>query len=427
MSAIWRRLTRNFSLLLGSQGLTMLFGFTALAVNTRALPVTELGIFLMVQALCELVAKLVSVPTWQLMIKYGAEALETGNRSLFEAVWKLGLVIDLLAALVASGVALLLLLIAPKLAGLGPETSSLGYFYALMILVSSTSMGTGVLRLLDRMGLLAVIDVLAAACVCLAAIILWQSGADLWVYLIVVPFIGALRSAAATIVGWYYQKQTVAQMSGEHGLAQLNTKEALGFALSGSLVSSINGFRQQGELLIVGAILGPATAALFAVAYRIAAIPARVAEAARQAVYPEIAKLVAHSDIEAASKLAFRLSGLGCILVLPILIVLFFVGDEFLILGFGTKYADAQVMMLYLVAAAGIYLATFALGPLVQLTMGGPRFLLISGAAFVGFLLFAPIGPLIAGRDGAGWGAVVFSVLLALFLYLQIIRRKVGS
>src|SRR5574338_1715807 len=99
---LYRRLARNSAYLAGGMAASALFMMLAAVVNARALSAREFGLLVLFQSATMLVATLMSFATQQPIIKLGASALADGNLEQLGRIIGLGLLLDALAAVVAT-------------------------------------------------------------------------------------------------------------------------------------------------------------------------------------------------------------------------------------------------------------------------------------------------------------------------------------
>ncbi|MGH1579299.1 lipopolysaccharide biosynthesis protein [Planktotalea sp.] len=414
-----RRIAKNFGMVLsGSLAITAM-GFFALALNTRALGIDDLGKLFLVQATCELTAKLISFQNWQSYTKVGADIEGRGS---LKALWLYGVALDFAAAAVSALVVVLILLFAPALVGLDPETARLGLFFAAGMLLSGRGTSIGALRLLGAFGWAVTIDVLQAVLLLVNAALLFAIGASLSAYLITIPTITAAASVLVLLGAWIKIKAQDDNKKNPR-FDRVARRKFLTFALGVSASGTLNAVRQRGEILIVGAILGPAAAALFGVAYRVSELFSRFAETARVSIFPEFSRLVAAGQFSQAMAIANKISKWATVIAAAAFFGLMVAGTSILALLFGPNFGEAQPMLLLLAAGSAIYASTFAFTSLVQITFGSWRFFAISLFAFGGFCVFGVLGPLFFGLNGAGAGAIANAVVLAALSRQSLMRR----
>ncbi len=427
MTSALQRISRNFGMVVSGQFIATGLGFLALSLNTRALDPEDLGRLFLVQATCELTSKVIAFQNWQTFIKMGAE--EQGKQQDTTPLWVFGVTLDFIAAALAAVVAALILGFAPHWVGLDPQSAQWGLLYAASLLVSGTGTCVGTLRLYDAFGKVVIINTAQAVMLLVSAAILFHLQAPLTTYLISIPLIAALASLTMIYMGWR-QLRIHTNDPRRYWPDRDTRRRFFGFAIGVSAASTLTAFRQRGEVLIVGAILGPSAAALFGVAYRIAALFARFAQSARVSVYPEFSRMVAGGAFPEAARLAFRLTGWTSMVAMASMVAILFFGGDILELLFGAEFRSAAPNLALLGLGTSIFACTFAFGPLVQIAFGAGRFLILNLIAFAGFVLFAALGPFLFGLSGAGAGAVAYSTVLAVLLILQIVlhqKRNIGA
>ena len=420
MSSPLRRIVSNFGMVLSGQGAVTLLGFVALAINSRALGLTDIGRLFLIQAICELISKVVSFQNWQSFVKVGSDIEGRGSLT---RLWLYGVSLDFAAAAAASLIAIILLLFAPNMIGLDPTVAQHGLCYAISLLVSGTGTCVGALRFFDAYGRVVAINILQAVMLLGNAIVLMMLKSPLSVYLITVPSIISVTSLVMMVTAW---KRVRARdiVNKNRRFDRAAQRRFLSFAFGISASSTLTAIRQRGEVLIVGALLGPSAAALFGVAYRLSALLSRFAQSARVSVYPEFSRLVSNGQFQEAAQIAFRLTRWSSVVALAVLIVFAIFGGMILTSLFGEEYRMASPILLLLTTGTAVYACIFAMAPLSQITFGSWRFFTLNLIAFAGFSVFAVLGPLLFGQNGAGAGAASYSIILALLLVWQTVRHQ---
>ena len=423
MTTSLQRIARNFCILLSGQAVVTALAFVALGLNTRALGIEDLGRLFLVQAACELTSKVIAFQNWQTFIKLGAE--DGAGTAETMGLWVFGVALDFLAAAIAAGAIAVVFVFFPGLVGLDPETASWSLMYVASLLVSGTGTCIGTLRLYERFGQVVAVNTLQAVLLLASAAVLYHMSAPLKSYLIAIPAIIAFCSLLMIALGLRSILQQI-PVPRHYWPAAAERRTFLSFAFGVSASATLSAFRQRGEVLLVGVILGPAAAALYGVAYRLSALIARFAQSARISVYPEFSKMVAQNAFPEALALAKKLTRWTGLAGLSIIAAVVVAGEPALALLFGAEFAAAYPNLVLLATGTCIYTATFALGPLVQIAFGSWRFFAMNVIAFAGFVIFGALGPYLFDAAGAGAGAAAFSCILAALLVMQI-RRQVRS
>lgn len=140
----------NTGWLLGSKGLGAVLSLFYLAIITRSLGPEGFGVFSLVIAASQFIARIVTFDSWQAVVKFGHGPLRDQQSDRLGLLIGSTLTLDVLSAIVglnlAAGIAL----------GLGPilgwnqQIAWMGFGYAAVVLLALRSTAVGILRLLDR-------------------------------------------------------------------------------------------------------------------------------------------------------------------------------------------------------------------------------------------------------------------------------------
>lgn len=414
-----QKIISNFAKVFSGQIMVVILSFIAFAVNTRALGVAAFGVLVAIQAICMLVSKVAAFQTWQAMSRYGAEALERHDRMAFRRYMTLGMVLDVAAALIAGLLCLGYFYVMHAIGKGDPQYLLVSYFYTISVVTAATGAAIGILRVTDKFGINIAINVTRAALLLAAAILLDYYDQPLTMYLIVIPTIMAFGNICQLLAGFIRGLQVIGrlQVAEEDGF---NRRGFLGFAMATSGASTLNAFRQRGELLLISFFLGDGAAGLYGAAYRSASILSRFAEAGRQSVFPEFAKLITGGKSREARRIASKSARTSILLAAPIFLGAILFGGWWLTLISGPEFAKGHINLIWLTMSTLAYTLTFGLGPYVQIGFGALKYLQIVCIAFVFFLIGAVAGPLWLGQPGAGMGAGLFGIMMVVLLYRQI-------
>lgn len=419
MGAI-KNIGHNFGKAFSGQSLVTLFSIGTLAINTRALGAHDFGVLVVLQSTSELVAMVFAFQTWQAIVRFGAMDLAAGDigrlRERFWFGFKLDLAAAVVAALVTAGAALCW----SGLFHLPQDRRLLGLVFAAGLVCGGTSASVGLLRVTGHFGRTFVIQVVGAAALCANAVLLAALHAPFPAYVISIAAILAATSLATIVTALLKIRKLESDRTREGiGRPTFDHKEFFRFSLATSASGTLNAVRQRGEALVVAALLGPAAAGLYAVAYRTASLLDRFAEAGRQSVYPEIAALVARGDQARARSVVAKISMLAATIGIPTFILTVLFGGWAVGLAFGDEYSAAHVNVIWLMMSSLIFASTFPLAVFIQVVHGAGRFLVLNAIASLFFLMGAVGGPLLLGTAGAGLGAALFAPALLLLLLVQ--------
>ena len=141
------RLFKDASVLTAGNVVASGLDFVSLAVTARVLGPAALGVLVLIRAYVTVINKLLDFQSWQVLIAYGAEALERNDRRLFQQLVRFGLCLDLSAAVLGALVGVSLVQWVGRWQGWEPTTVRLATLYSVGILFSISGAPKGVLRL----------------------------------------------------------------------------------------------------------------------------------------------------------------------------------------------------------------------------------------------------------------------------------------
>jgi O-antigen/teichoic acid export membrane protein len=296
------------------------------------------------------------------------------------------------------------------------------------------------LRLFDKFRLISAITagaaflkmILAATIYILSARLILPKSAGLLAFVIIWVIAGFAESAALLISGW----REVYKKTGDNFLkAKLSPiakdKNIWKFVLSNNLNLSIRQVSREFDVLITGAILGPALTGIYKIARQFAWVIVYLIEPASHVIYPELAHLAAEkrfSDMRhIAAKMAAVIGGISALLWLGSI----FFGRRILSIAAGEEFAAAYVPMIIFMFAIVIWGFAFCLHTGLLAVGRAGKVLLVQTAAFAAFL--PALYLLLVNSKVAGAAVaqiiyfVVYSLLMLLFFNKYIptdLRRK---
>lgn len=427
-TAPWFKPFRSAGVLLLGKTTQGLFAVIYTALAARALGLEAFGALVLLHGFIMAVADLARFQSWQIVLRYGAPALNAGDTSRFRRVLEFSMLLDILGA--GIGLVVVLLAIAPamRLFGLPDELQVLAPYYGVSILFL-TSVGTsdGVLRLLDRFDLLAIQTAIAPATRLVGSVVLYLAGANLEAFL-VVWFLGTVSARLTMLAfGWREvmrrgflsrRRSSSEEVPSSEGIGRLE-RGAWRFALGTSLNATLGLADKHLGLLAVGWLVGPAAAGLFRIARQLAEVLTKANRTLlTPAIYPELARLTARGDIGGRRDMVIRSALLMGGMSAVAFGVLALFGEPLITLIAGSGFEDAYGTMLLLALAGVVSNCTFPLEPLLISVGRVNETVIIRTAATITYLALiypllvetGPIGAGIAACAYASTGAVMFGL-----------------
>ncbi len=415
-------------MLLGGNSAAGLLALAAVAIAARGLGAEGLGVLMLIHAYAMLVSGLCRCNVYHALVRYGAACVADGRRHDLQGLLLFGLLVELAGMLAACGLALVALGWLGPLLGLPDDVATTALWYCTVVILANAATPGGILRLLDRFDLVAwsrpVTPGLRLAG-CLAA---WGAGAGLGVF----AAIWALAAAVEALVLWATAVRVLRgggwlqpfawRLRGlvrpHPGLWRMvlwtNLQGSLGLA-SGRLAT-----------ILVGALLGPAAAGLYTVAYQAAALIERPLLLLKRVIDPELARLVASRDRASLGRLYCRSLGFSALVALPLLVLFATFGDRLLALFVGERFAAAHGLLILLALKTTILaLVMPSAGLLIMLGEAGRLFaaqLVGRSLQLVGLVVLVPALGL-AGAGVAAAAAAALELILAKAVVLASFRR----
>jgi O-antigen/teichoic acid export membrane protein len=420
----FRSLLKNTSYLAVSKGIAAIAGVATLAFAGRALGLQGFGLLILIVSYAQAANGLSKFQSWQLIVRYGGGALAKGDEDGFKRTAGFGLGLDLMSGLVGMVAAMALLPLIGEWFGLEPRYLGLALIYCLLVPTMGASTPTGLLRAIDRFDLLS-----------------WQGT--------VTPIGRAVLSGVGYLHGWDFPAFVaiwfVTDLAGDLFLWFLAWRElgrrglrkgirprlrptglvgAWPFAIQINLTYTLESAWGPVARLIVGGLLGPASAALFRVAASLADSARKPADLLAKAYYPEVVRM------DVATKHPWRLMLRGSALAasIGVIAVLFLViaGRPMIHALFGAEFLGVYPVLLIMVGIPLLATISFPLIPML-LTLGRPDAPL--KARLVGTLIyFAIVAPLCWRFDVRGAAiAIVAGHAMMVAVLIWYLRREYRS
>lgn len=337
---LFRRLVRNVGIVMsgevGASGLALL----SIALTARALGPEALGILVIIEAYNRLIDQWVRPETWQVLIKYGTDALATDDRTEFQRLIKFGFLVDFVGALTAFAIAWTGIQLASGWMNWEPETAEIASIYCLFLIVQLTSTPTALIRLFDRFSMLAYAQILAAATRLVLVAIAWWWEAGLFTFVLIAMFTNVIQPVFMLIAAATELRKrgfTLILRTPLAGVMQRYPR-IWTFLISTNLSLLLRKTVENTDVLIVGAVFGPAGSGALHIVKRLAHILIKLGGPVSQVLYPDIAKLWAEKKIRKFQSAVgwTNLAGgglgllmLGVVSLDPSLVIRLFAGEEF--------------------------------------------------------------------------------------------------
>jgi O-antigen/teichoic acid export membrane protein len=403
------RIFKGLGLVLGGKAGAGLVSLVYLVIAARALGPRDYGILVLMHGYVTAVCGIVEFPAWQAIVRYGAEASAQDAPHRLARLLRFGTVVEL-----AGGIAAILavMLLAPFVGlhlGWPPETLAFAVPYSFAVLGSVRSAPAGYLQLIDRfdlIGLHNLVQPLVRLCGATLALVM---GWGLKGFLVAWLAAALAEFAVLWVMGAWCALRRLgpALLSPERGTARLDNPGIWRFLVASNADVTLGELAGRIAPLIVGWVLGPAMAGLFAVAQRATVIIAQPAQILGNTAYAELARMVAAGEGGAPLRRTLgRVIGIALLAAAPVVILVAFFPTPIVTLLAGPAFQAAGGLMVVLVAARMIAIVGPPCSSALS-AMGHPA--LSMGANLFASLVFLPVLPwllLHVGLMGAGIQAI---------------------
>lgn len=365
-----RRLISNASMLLGGKAVNAVFGIGYLALAARGLSLEAFGTLILIHTYTQAVGDITKFQSWQAVLTYGTPAWNDGRIRDLQKILRFAVRLDVIGALAGLMVALLGIPVARYAFDWSPDTAALATFYVFSVIFLDIATSIGVLRLFDRFDLTAVQSSLGALIKLLGAAAAFYTGAGLEAYLAtwmiaeIIPCLVLIGMAVREL-----RRQGVLapqpQPAETFSAPWTPDRKVWGFVWSANLNTTLQLVLTHFGTLIVGAMLGAPSAALYRIARQLTEAITTPVKLLTPTIYPELARLAARNAMAEMRRFMLRaalLAGLGASALAGILIV---AGPWLLLAIAGRNFAPAYGVMVLLGIAAAIRLGSFPLEPML--------------------------------------------------------------
>lgn len=393
LQEIFRRFLRNATMIVGSRLIFGLLNLATSALVVRAFGLPELGILVLLQVYVRLFSNFMKFDSWQAVLSFGTSLYEKENARELRSLIGFTFGVDLASAAIGITGAILLI---PYAAGLfeWPErVTGFAPFFALSILFMVQGTPNGVLRLVNRVDVLAWEFALNATIRFLGVLLVMAVGGGLF-ELVLVWF------AANTLSGFYTTFFCFLELKARNlmPLFDVNWHRAgerydriWRFLVFNNISTSLNFLYDGGSVTIVGAVLGPAAAATLQIVKQFSGAISRPTSILGPLISPEFAKLASSGDWVMFQSLIKRQLLITAAVLGVLTAVLFAVLGYVIDAVYGKELTQYLPLFQIFVFGSILTMATFSFEPAV-LAVNKPTLVLgVKGVALVLYILVTVI------------------------------------
>lgn len=377
-------------LLAGNAGASLIT-LATYALIARGLGPTDFGRFILILAVVAVLMNLTSFKTWQAFIHFGTQALQEGNAERLCRLVKFGYVVDIASALVGIAIGLVVMSLMAPWFELDAGVVATARLYCLAILVNVTGVPTGILRLFNRFGVIAAQQIGIAA-LRLAAIagasVLTENGALDLHQVLTIWLLGELAATVFLLLAGARELR-------QQGLSGIRYTRLAGlcaenpallpYVVTTNLHETVRLLTRDGDVVIFGILAGPAPAGLFRLMKQLSGILLRFVDPFSQALYPELARLVANRQGKDMTKLSWHFAIIVAGVSVCLMALFLTIGNSIVFNLYGAEYQSIYLPLLLHLVGTMIAAIAAPMHPMM-LALGQPGRSLL--ALFVGTVVY---------------------------------------
>jgi len=287
----FRSLLKNVSYLAASRVVAAVAGIAILVFAGRGLGVTLFGMLILISSYAQAASGLSKFQSWQLIIRYGGAVLAGGEPQAFKEATGFAFALDLVSGFIGMIAAMLLLPILGPWFKIPDQYLWLAMIYCALLPTMGAATPIGILRSLDRFDLISwqgTSDPIARA---ILAGIAWWQGFSLPAYVA----IWFITNLGGDLYLWFLAWRELRRRDLLSGIRPtLNPRGLPGawkFAINVNLTSSLETAWGSIARLIIGGLLGPASAGLYRIAAGLADSTRKPADLLAKAYFPEVMRM----------------------------------------------------------------------------------------------------------------------------------------
>jgi len=355
----FRSLIKNSGYLALSRGVAAVCGVATLAFAGRGLGLLLFGMLILITSYARAASGLAKFQSWQLIVRYGGQALALGEHEDFKSSTGFAFALDVVSGIGGMIIALIVLPFLGGWFGIPENYLWLAMLYCTLLPTMGAATPVGVLRALDRFDLISWQGTTYPIARAILAGIAFAAGAPFEIYV----GIWFITDLGGDIYFWFLAWRELRRRGLLKGirptLRPTTLPGAWRFAIHVNLTSSLITAWGPIARLVVGGLLGPSAAALFRVASSLADSAQKPADFLSKAFYPEVVRM----DLSTKHpwKLMLRSAALSGMVASAAVLLLLVGGKPLVSLIFGDEFLGAYPVLMVLIIAPVIGIFSFPL------------------------------------------------------------------
>lgn len=413
-----RRIAGNMGRLLSGKAAAGIISLGSIAIAARTLGVEQYGVLNLVHGFATLMGGTIAFSGFHGMVRYGAEALNRGAHAQFRNLVLLLALIELGMAAVAIALAMLLVPWIGESLGWSDQAIQFGGLYCFAILATVRATPQGLLQLAERFDLIGLHPIIMPLVRLAGAVAIYFNGGGLSAFLWVWLAAAIAEGVSMWVLCWIGTRHLAINADGRPTLkgTRRDNPGIVRFIATTNLDLTLRDIAPKATPLIVGWMLGPAAAGLFALAQRASAILIQPAQMLGEAAYPVVTRLLISGENKAAGKAVRRSALFATVTALVAASIMCLFADKVLVLLGGASFAGGATLLILVVLGRAMIAGMPMLS--AALTAQGKPWVSARAnlASNVGMLPLLPLMIWWLGLNGAGVHGMLQSLVLVSLL-----------
>ncbi|MFA0491378.1 lipopolysaccharide biosynthesis protein [Vibrio splendidus] len=347
-----------------------IFGLLSVTIFTKSMGAEIFGYYVLFITIVEVVDKIFNFQTWQAFIKYATDFQVNGKSDKIMMLLKYCFLVDLFSLVVAAVIAYLSVDYFIDFFDIPIEYDYLLEIMAISLVFRVLGVSSGIFRLFDQFKLQSKILVISALFKFSLYIIIsiLSPSFESFVY-------GSLFSQFIAFIMTLYGCKKV--LNDEKILINSIIKERIeydmmkemkvfSFILYNNFDVSVRMVSRQLDIFVLGRLYGSEVVGVYRIAKDIVSVIGKVTDPIYQAIYPELAKLLANGEVNAAKQVTFKISKYAGMAGLLLYVAFIFFGSMSISLFFGSDFTHAYNIVLVYFFAILISIVSLPLVPVLQ-------------------------------------------------------------
>jgi O-antigen/teichoic acid export membrane protein len=353
------RIFASLGLVLGGKAGAGILSLGYLLLATRYLGPKDYGVLVLVHAYVTAVCGIIEFPSWQAIVRYGAEADRSGQTARLSRLLWFGAKVELAGGALAVVSAMALVPVVGPHLGWSPKATAFAPYYAFAVLGSVRSTPSGFLQLCGRFDLLGLHNLVQPTVRLIGTLVVIACGWGVKSFLFAWLLAALAEFGAMWGLGLWMAARRLGKaiLRPEAGSVTADNAGIWRFMLASNADVTLGDLTGRVAPLVIGWVMGPAMAGLFAVAQRATVILAQPAQILGNTSYAELAHIVAggHGG-KALRQTLLKVVAIALLAAGPVVLIVGLFPAQIIQVMAGPAFGAAAGVMIALVAARAVSL-----------------------------------------------------------------------